>query len=395
MSRKSEYEYKDLTKSQRECLSIVEGLGIYELRALARIFGDNSPTTLKRDEHIKIIMDKIISGEDLRPIPLRQGRPYKELSNINGILDELSSITGKDYSLQKTKFAPAPVKKDITFKQVEEDIVARQLFPIQAKGILCKNSNGDFFFYNQYNFKFVLVKREMCAKLSPYDFVEGTAILMNNNNEYLLQTIERINFESVDSYQANASSRKNGIQAQSVEFENTTLKLGTRYRIDNLTKFVDKKQKFASIVKALKKQGVITMAIIPNVPDEDLLDVQSLGFDSLILFKYNEKNDNTYQSVLSAIEFVKHQQELGKSLAVFVQDCVTLMNMIDYCVNGQPKVLMGHTEQTADTIKEFGGLVTAGENGNNTTCFVSCDNSDLFDPLYVSLIYKVYKPIEF
>lgn len=395
MPRKSEYEYKDLTKSQRECLSIVEGLGIYELRALARIFGDNSPTTLKRDEHIRIIMDKIISGEDLRPIPLRQGRPYKQLSNINGILEELSEITGKDYRLQKHKHAPAPIKKDITFKQVEEDVVARQLFPIQAKGILCKNSNGDFFFYNQYNFKFVLVKREMCEKFSPYDFVEGTAVLMNNNNEYLLQTIEKINFESADSYQVNTHSRKNGVQTQSVEFDGTTLKLGTRYRIDNLTKFIDKKQEFASIVKALKKQGGVTMAIVPNVPDEDLLDVQSMGFDSLVLFKYNERNDNTYQSILSAIEFVKHQQELGKSLAVFVQDCVTLMNMIDYCVNNQPKVLMGHSEQTAETIKEFGTLVMVGENGNNTTCFVSCDNSDLFDPLYVSLIYKVYKPIEF
>ena len=95
MSKKPNYEYKDLTKSQQDCLSVIEGLGIYELRALARVFGDNSPTTLKRDEHIKIVMDKIISGEELRPLPLRQGRPHKELSSISGILEELSSLNWK------------------------------------------------------------------------------------------------------------------------------------------------------------------------------------------------------------------------------------------------------------------------------------------------------------
>jgi len=72
MSKKPAYEFQNLTKPQKDCLALIESLGIYELRALARIFGDNSPTTLKRDEHIVIVMEKLISGEELRPIPLRQ-----------------------------------------------------------------------------------------------------------------------------------------------------------------------------------------------------------------------------------------------------------------------------------------------------------------------------------
>ena len=102
MSKKND-EFKNLDKRQKDCLALIESLGIYELRALARIFGDNSPTTLKRDDHIKIIMEKIISGEDLRPIPLRQGRPYKELSNIEGILNELSMVAGKDYTMKSNQ----------------------------------------------------------------------------------------------------------------------------------------------------------------------------------------------------------------------------------------------------------------------------------------------------
>ena len=124
MAKENAYEFNNLTKAQQDCLSLIESLGIYELRALARVFGDNSPTTLKRNDHISIVMNKIISGEDLKPIPLRQGRPYKELSNIEGILAELSQITGKDYSLKSSQQRGTNrLQKVVTFRQLEDDVV--------------------------------------------------------------------------------------------------------------------------------------------------------------------------------------------------------------------------------------------------------------------------------
>lgn len=395
MSKKPDYEFKNLTKSQQDCLSIIEGLGIYELRALARVFGDNSPTTLKRDEHIKIVMDKIISGEELRPLPLRQGRPHKELSSIQGILQELSGLTGKDYSTNKNKpFGINHLQKNIVFRQVEQDIVSKQLFPIKAKGIVCKNSNGDLFFYNQYNFKYVLVEKELAKDLCAYDFVEGTAVLMNNNNEYVLKSLEKINFDNIDNYVGKDNPYKKCIPFQNLKLENYTITLGNRYRIDNLTKFVDKKTEIKHLVEKLQSEGVSTLAIIPNVPDEDLLDIQKLGFDSQILFKYNEKTLEPYDTLLSVNEFLKRQQKIGKSIAVFIQDPVTLMNMVDYSFKTQPKCFMGHTEEASALIKDFGSCIMAGEDNKSTTCFFTFDNSDLFDPLYVSLIYKVYKPLD-
>ena len=76
---KTQVTYENLTRAQERSYNLIVGLGIYELRSIARVFGDNSPTTSKRNDHIKFIMDKIISGEDLQPIPIRQGRPYKIL----------------------------------------------------------------------------------------------------------------------------------------------------------------------------------------------------------------------------------------------------------------------------------------------------------------------------
>ncbi len=395
MSKKPNYEFNNLTKSQRDCLTIIEGLGIYELRALARVFGDNSPTTLKRDEHIRIIMDKIISGEELRPLPLRQGRPHKELSSIQGILEELSSVTGKQYSTNQNKsLGNAHLQKNIIFKQLEQDVIEKQLFPIKAKGILNKNGNGDLFFYNQYNFKYVLVGKELAENLTPFDFVEGTAVVMNNNNEYILKNIEKINFEDTKTYTKTAHPYEKCNPYQTISALGSNLTLGNRYRINDLTKFSDKKDEISKLVSSLKHNSIITIAIIPNVPDEDLLDIQSIGFDSQILFKYNEKTLEPYTTLFSVNEFLRRQQEVGKSVAVFVQDPVTLLNMVDYSLKTEQKCFMGHTEIASSIIKDLGSLVMAGKNNKSTTCFVTFDNSDLFDPLYVSLIYKVFKPID-
>ena len=52
--------YDNLTRAQERSFNLIQSLGIYELRAIARVFGDNSPATSKRDDYIKFIMDKII-----------------------------------------------------------------------------------------------------------------------------------------------------------------------------------------------------------------------------------------------------------------------------------------------------------------------------------------------
>ena len=395
MSKKPTYEFKDLTKTQQDCLTLIESLGIYELRALARVFGDNSPTTLKRDEHIKIVMDKIISGEELRPLPLRQGRPHKELSSIQGILEELSSLTGKEYNTSKNKpLGSVSLQKNIVFRQLEQDVIEKQLPPIKAKGILCGNRNGDLFFYNQYNSRFVLVSDDLKSNLTPFDFVEGNAVLMNTNNEFLLKTIEKINFEDVKTYRNEENPYQKTNPNQILSVGSNVFTLGNRYRINDLIKFVDKKEELAKIVTSLKQNSITTLAIIPNIPDEDLLDIQSIGFDCQILFKYNEKALDPYNTLLIVNEFLKRQQELGRSVAIFVQDPVTLLNMVDYSLKNEPKCFMGHTESASALIKDLGSLVMAGENGKSTTCFFTFDNSDLFDPLYVSLVYKVYKPFD-
>ncbi len=393
MSNKNTYQFNNLTKAQQDCLALIDTLGIYELRALARVFGDNSPTTLKRNDHISIIMNKIIAGDDLKPIPLRQGRPYKELSNIEGILAELSQITGKEYSLNAVSTRSASSPKTVTFRQMEENIIKQKLNPVEIKGVLWDRNDKEFYIHTPDD-KLVLVRKDVDSRLKVYDYVVGTAIMMNNNNEYILDSISSINYQDAKSYTDNFEPyAKDIIPTQKLDFEGKQILLGSRYAV-KISNFIEDLDKTKNLVKCLKNQGIITVGIIPNVMPEQELTVQEIGFDKVFSISYNRKATLVNEIFSLFMHHIDRLQQLGKNIAIFVEDVVTLTNAIDYTFKNNPKSLMGHTEIAVETVKKLMMLAKASADGKSTTLFVTFDQPDMFDQMYISSVYKVSKKID-
>lgn len=393
MSNKNTYQFDNLTKAQQDCLALIDTLGIYELRALARVFGDNSPTTLKRNDHISIIMNKIIAGDDLKPIPLRQGRPYKELSNIEGILAELSQITGKEYSLNAVSTRSASSPKTVTFRQMEENIIKQKLNPVEIKGVLWDRNDKEFYIHTPDD-KLVLVRKDVDSRLKVYDYVVGTAIMMNNNNEYILDSISSINYQDAKSYTDNFEPyAKDIIPTQKLDFEGKQILLGSRYAV-KISNFIEDLDKTKNLVKCLKNQGIITVGIIPNVMPEQELTVQEIGFDKVFSISYNRKAALVNEIFSLFMHHIDRLQQLGKNIAIFVEDVVTLTNAIDYTFKNNPKSLMGHTEIAVETVKKLMMLAKASADGKSTTLFVTFDQPDMFDQMYISSVYKVSKKID-
>lgn len=393
MSNKNTYQFDNLTKAQQDCLDLIDTLGIYELRALARVFGDNSPTTLKRNDHISIIMNKIIAGDDLKPIPLRQGRPYKELSNIEGILTELSQITGKEYSLNAINTRSASSPKTVTFKQMEENIIKQKLNPVEIKGILWDRNDKEFYIHTPDD-KLVLVRKDVDSRLKAFDYVVGTAIMMNDNNEYILDAITSINYQNVESYVDYAVSYAQDVTpTQKIDVEGNNILLGSRYVLKT-PNFIEDLDKTKNLVKILKKHGIITIGIIPNVMPEQELTVQEIGFNKVFSIAYNRKASLIDEIFSLFMYHIGRLQQLGKNIAIFVEDIVTLSNAIDYTFKNNPKSFMGHTEFAVETIKKMMMLAKASADGKSTTLFVTFDQPDMFDQMYVSSVYKVSKKID-
>jgi len=394
MTKIYDFEFQNLTKPQQECLGLIDSLGIYELRALARVFGDFAPTTVKRSEHIKIIMNKIISGEDLKPIPLRQGRPYKELSNIEGILAEISQITGKDYTINSSKTqATNRTSNIITFRQMEDNIVSQNLFPIETKGVLREKGDLDYYFTSQDNGRHILVKKEINNHLKPFDFVSGTAVIMNSEKEYMLTQLKTINFQNASTYkELDNKYEKEVAPSKKFEFKNESFLLGSRYII-NTNKFTEDFKNIKELVTKLKESKIITIAIIPNVMYEDFLSIQNIGFNNLFLLRYDDKPNMIYESITTLINYIKRLQQQGHSMALFVEDPVTLANAIDFAFKNQPKAFMGHTEPAVEMLKSLVMLAKSALPEKNTTLFTTMDETDMFDQMYVSSIYKVSKKL--
>lgn len=391
MLRKSDYEFKNLTKAQQDCLTLIESLGIYELRALARVFGDNSPTILRRDDHIKIVMDKIIAGEDLRAIPLRPGRPYKELSNIQGILAELSQLTGKDYSAHANQSHPiVRAPKVVTFKQVQEDVFSQKLLPIEVRGVLVPRNDKEFFLSDQNSNRIVLVKKESYPKLMSYDFITGRAYVMNSENEYMLDSISSVNFQKYEDYHPTVSLKPRVTPTKTVKIDGKDVLLGSRYILQNL-KINQDSQQFQPILQDFKANKIVTLALVPNMMEEDLKGLNKIGFNNIFVAQYKDSPTSVYDTFNNFTNHVERLQQQGYSLALFVQDITTFAEAIDFTFKNNTKALMGHTETAVNLIKKLITLANTDEDNRSTTLFVTMDECDVHDQMFVSSVYKISK----
>ena len=393
MSKVPSYDYNNLTKQQQDCLGLIESLGIYELRALARVFGDNSPTTLKRNDHIRIVMDKIISGEDLKPIPLRQGRPYKELSNIEGILADLSEISGKDYTLKQTQARSVGfAHRTVNFRQADESVLSKH-FPVDVKGILRAKNDHEFFLIDEgAERRRVLVKKEFGVKLKPFDYITGCAILMNSENEFILESIKTVNFQKLSNYVDNEEPYQIASPNQKLTLGENEITLGSRYLIKG--KFIDNFRKIENYCEIANKNDIITLAVIPNVMAEDRQTYEDMGFSNVLMLNYDESPVSIYENLSAFLGNVKRLQELGKNLMIFVEDLASFANSVDYALKNTSKGYVGHNEATIDLLKQVMMTAKADRVGKNTTLFISYDDVDMFDPFFVSSVYKVSKKLD-
>ncbi len=393
MTKKAQ-DFGKLTKTETDCLNLLESLGIYELRALARIFGDNSPTTLKRGDHINIVMNKIISGEDLKPIPMRQGRPYKELSNIEGILTELSQIAGKDYTLKTNQSGSTTrVPKIVTFRQLENNIFEQKLFPIDVKGVLREKSPKEFYIKNQSNGKMVLIRKDFDTRLKEFDYITGTAVIMNQEKEYMIENIKSINFQSAKTYKDIVAPYSEPVSpTKKFAFAKTEILLGGRY-VCKASKFSEISSTIKSVNKKLNENKIVSLALVPNLMPEDENLVQSLGFNTVFSTRYDERPLDAYETILNFASCVQRLQQQGVNIALFVEDFVTLSNIVDFAFKSNTKALMGHTESAVETIKNIVLLARASQNGVSTTLFTTFEDCDMFDPTYISSVYKISKKI--
>lgn len=385
MSKMSSFDTKKLNEAQQRCLDVVESLGIYELRALARVFGDSSPTTIKRADHIKFIMEKITSGEKLRPLPMRQGRPFKELSNIEGILKEISDITGQDYLFKNSIQTKKIETKEIVFHQEEESVLKQKLFAVETSGILIERNENEFYLVDQETNRLVLVKKSIDSRLSEFDFVVGTAVIMNEKKDYILDKISYINYQPEKTYNP---SKKSSNTCDEFEYKNKKYPFGSRYLLKT-TKFLNDQKETESLIESLKAKKVVSILLAPNVMSEDILTYENMGFANTIFIRYEDNIREVENALYLAQNHIEKLQKLGLSVCLFVEDLTSLAALYDASIGKETNAL-GHNIETIEQIKNL-YLLSKKDDSSSISIITTFDELDLRDQMYLTLIYKISK----
>ena len=70
--------------------SMIRGLGVFELRAVARQLGVPSPTTKKREDLIALILEASRNGKYIEENMPKRGRPFKRLNVLEHITNKIS-----------------------------------------------------------------------------------------------------------------------------------------------------------------------------------------------------------------------------------------------------------------------------------------------------------------
>lgn len=174
---------------------LLAGLGIYELRELARHMGVSSPTTKKREqlekEIIELSKSQRVHVEDGKA---KRGRPPKSLKKLDGIIDIFTPKGLSEISLNKkidNKISDYFEFNQNTFEKNVESV----------EGWLRKTNSEKYYFRFNSNYeKIVLVPLHFVQKFSLVegDKIKGDVRKVSTQEYYVLENLLSINNNQPD-----------------------------------------------------------------------------------------------------------------------------------------------------------------------------------------------------
>ena len=381
---------------------LLDSLGIYELRELARSIGVVSPTTKKREELCREII-KISSGEIKVNQPItKKGRPPKTITKISNIV--------KDY-------IPDEILK--LQKPVENESYSNFLMLAQNPTILCsddiKNNkqvlgylnsvHGHFYLNNIKNsefFKFTTfyVPNEIIEEFSlrEGDKIIAFAKVSENYNCGVVEELIKINDIEVKNWENN---RKNldistyEMPTISTSIFNKPIKKGERtisfFKNDEeaILNIIDEIQNFSNLNNFNEKLVFVGIEVAPEVI---YYGKTKKNLEMFATSYYNDLEDS-YNAVINAINYCNTTLKDGNSIRIFIFDIVGLLTRLDQYFAHENNFYLGHSVSGVQLVKKLVGLGKAiSKDLTITTHSIAFDNQKNCD-FIVNEVEKIAKNV--
>ena len=380
-------ELKNSTDENR--LSVVNNLGIYELRALARFLGVVSPTTKKRDFLVDAILEKLSQNEPSVPSEQKKGRPYKKLESIDNIL-MLVNNDAKNLNVDK-------------FFTFEDVVLLAQEIPVfdyssdeqkDKEGVLriIKNS---IYFIDQNDGSTVFVPVEMVKKfnLENGDYLNVRASKINGKDQFNSQFISKINGVLPGNYQAKKLDLIKILPTKMENLLEKQLLLGGR-NFYVLSQPLYLEQDAVNMLSAIDNMGGEVVYISSNTCQENDLLLENFKnckvfgrkrFDNDALFEFNK--------VVDAINYSTRLLDMGKSFILVVEDVFDMLTCLDQCFATDGQKSQEHAQQTNIIMDKLLALSGAFKGDINCSLLLLINSLDVEDVFIKNKILKTSKKI--
>lgn len=381
---------------------ILNTLGIYELRELARSIGVSSPTTKKREQLCTEILDISSGAVKVEAKQNKKGRPPKTITKITTMV--------KDYIPPEILKLQKPIERESysnilmlaqnpsIYGQINSN-VNKQIF-----GYL-DSINGHFYLNNLKNnelFKFITfyVPDEIISK---YNLREGDKVLAygkisDNYDCGILEEVLKINDVDVSNW--NSKRKVYDISAFDIPSVDTVvfgknIKKGER----TISYFQNDEDAILAIVKEIENLSrnnnldeKLVFVGIELAPEVIYYGRLNKNLETFATTYYNNL-DESYNAIINAINFCNSTLKEGKSVRMFIFDIMGLVTRLDQHFASQMASYMGHNISGVQLVKKLVGMGKAISKDLTITTHSVAFESQRNDEFIVNEINKIAKTI--
>lgn len=381
---------------------ILNTLGIYELRELARSIGVSSPTTKKREQLCTEILDISSGAVKVEAKRNKKGRPPKTITKITTMV--------KDYIPPEILKLQKPIERESysnilmlaqnpsIYGQINSN-VNKQIF-----GYL-DSINGHFYLNNLKNnelFKFITfyVPDEIISK---YNLREGDKVLAygkisDNYDCGILEEVLKINDVDVSNW--NSKRKVYDISAFDIPSVDTVvfgknIKKGER----TISYFQNDEDAILAIVKEIENLSrnnnldeKLVFVGIELAPEVIYYGRLNKNLETFATTYYNNL-DESYNTIINAINFCNSTLKDGKSVRMFIFDIMGLVTRLDQHFASQMASYMGHNISGVQLVKKLVGMGKAISKDLTITTHSVAFESQRNDEFIVNEINKIAKTI--
>ncbi|MBQ8792170.1 MAG: hypothetical protein IJZ62_00930 [Clostridia bacterium] len=366
-------EFRD--EQQREVL--VQRLGVFELRALAREIGIPSPTTKKRDELVAMIMQSFEKGVSQEAKVQKRGRPYKKLNSLDEIIGSVIDDNKSEMNYESV----------IALAQEEKPVAIMQGEITRLEGI-CRVSDKNVTLHTLIGNDVVFVSDIYgIEKLENGDLVEVTAQRINENS-YKALSISLINGQSAVSFQ-----RKEYPLGEEV-ISGRTITCGNRKIVDGrrnaclLKEDLYENDELKQLKDFCDKNNIKLVIVGTNTSFENQIMFKGLNVKYNFTTPYDSNARVNLNKTIDGLNFADNCLKNGEDVMLIVADLGGLLLGLD---ENFDKESDKHSKETEIITKKMLSLAGAFDSGKSLTLVMYYSDVDSADKFITYDLLRVCK----